>query len=126
MSYCLRFEQIADAQRRIPAERSDELAGLLRVQQRFVGLGTQPADDRDATIAIDHEGVVRVAHDACELRFENPVEDDDDGFLIASAGRHGPPPFSSSLAWGTRQQARSCIVSARTMPAHEVVVKGLP
>ncbi len=80
----VRIEQRADRQRRVGTQGRAPLADLLRMNQRFVRLGTQPRDDGNAAEAEDHERVVRVRDDAGELGFEQPVQDGDDflGFQL--------------------------------------------
>jgi hypothetical protein len=65
---------LGDAERRVPFEARQELSDLLRVQERFVGLGLHESDDREPVRARDHQSVVRVANDAGELIFHDLVE----------------------------------------------------
>src|SRR5207237_89310 len=72
------LQQRADPQRRMPAEIGDVLAGLDRVRLSLIRLAAQPADNRNAVMAEDHEAVMQVAHQARELELENVVERLDD------------------------------------------------
>ena len=66
----LSFNEFADLETWVPAESRDVLSGDTRMPKRFSRLVAQPLHDRDAVVAEDHEGVVRVAHDASEFAFK--------------------------------------------------------
>jgi hypothetical protein len=74
----VRFQQRADLERRMAAERRDVLACLHGMRIGFGRLVAQPRDDRDPVVSEDHEAVVHVADDARQLELENPVETRDD------------------------------------------------
>ncbi len=80
----VRFQQRADLERRMPAEIRDVLARLGRVRLGLFRLIAQPADDRDAVVAEDHEAVVQVANQPRELELENVIEGRDDLFIFRS------------------------------------------
>src|SRR5262245_7939433 len=87
----VRFDQLADLEGRVTAERCNVLAGDRGVVHAFDRLITHPADDRDARVAEYHQRVVNVAHDASELELEDRVEGKDDAVpvdLVVLAG-HG-------------------------------------
>src|SRR5918995_5981244 len=87
----VRFDQLADLEGRVTAERRNVLAGDRGVVHAFDRLVPHPADDRDARVAEYHQRVVDVAHDAGELELEDRVEGKDDEVpvdLVVLAG-HG-------------------------------------
>src|SRR5262245_4812581 len=63
----MRLDQLADSQRWVPTERCYMLASHRGVIHALRGLGAHPANDRNARVAEDHQGVVEVAYHSREL-----------------------------------------------------------
>jgi len=66
----------------IVARRGDPFAHLLGMQERFIGLGTQPGHDRYTAKAKDEKGIVRVTHHARQFGLQQSIQHGDDGFDI--------------------------------------------
>src|SRR6266480_6754134 len=70
----MRVEEGPDLQRWISPQRGNPLSDLLSMQQRFFRLLAQPRNDRNAAEAEDEEGIMRIAHDPGQFRFQQSIQ----------------------------------------------------
>src|SRR5947208_10719923 len=86
----MRVEEGPDLQRWISPQRGNPLSDLLSMQQRFFRLLAQPRNDRNAAEAEDEEGIMRIAHDPGQFRFQQSIQHADNLILI-DLGHGGLP-----------------------------------
>ncbi len=82
----------------MPAERCDLLADRDRVRHVLGGLITEPALDRDAVVAHDHERIMQITNDARHFRLEYGVQAFEDLGIrcrtrLRCCAGHGRSPF---------------------------------
>src|SRR5262249_21744271 len=83
------FEEMADFERGVLAEMSDDFAGRMRVSEAQGGLIAQPRDDWNAAVTKYHKGVVSVTHDSGKFCFKYLIQDTDDLGSVKILFRHG-------------------------------------
>jgi hypothetical protein len=65
-----------------PTQTGDQFPGQAGMQQTFISLCIQPTDNRDAVVAVHHQGVMGVAHHPGQFQFENSVQHADGGVPV--------------------------------------------
>src|SRR3990167_2407201 len=72
MLLCLK--QWSNLERWMAAQQGDKLTSFVRVHQTLIRVWLEPADYRNAVIAVNHKRIMGVADHASQLQFHNLIE----------------------------------------------------